>query len=323
MNRAPLQPARVGFTLVEMLIVIAVLGLLMALLLPAVNMARESARRVICTNHVHQLAIGCVRHLEEQGYFPTGGWGMCWTGEPDLQFGKSQPGGWVYNVLPYIDQGPLHDLGSGCSPAVARAAAKQRCETAVDVLYCPSRRLAVATPAASPTAQPYNADPVTVLGHSDYGINAGSIGAWWGGGPGSIASAATYPWPDVSQLDGISYLRSEVTTPYIRDGLSNTYLLGEKYLNPNDYYTGLDADDDQSAFCGGSQDMARFGNRDTMPFQDRPGVTHGSSYGSAHVAGWMAAFCDGSVRMMSFDIDPEMHRCLSSRNDGRLVSPEQ
>ena len=102
-----------AFTLVELLVVITIIGVLVALLLPAVQAAREAARQTQCKNNVKQLALGCLGHENAIGRFPTNGWGTDWTGDPDFGTDWRQPGGWLFNVLPYIEQQPLHDMGAG------------------------------------------------------------------------------------------------------------------------------------------------------------------------------------------------------------------
>ena len=94
---------RGGFTLVELLVVITIIGILIALLLPAVQAAREAVRIVQCQNHIKQLSLGCLDHESATGRFPTGGWGWAWTGDPDRGTDWRQPGGWIYNVLPDIN----------------------------------------------------------------------------------------------------------------------------------------------------------------------------------------------------------------------------
>ncbi len=106
---------RMGFTLVELLVVIAIIGILIALLLPAVQAAREAARRIECGNHLKQIGLGALNHHETHRHMPTGGWGWRWTGDPDKGFGKDQPGGWAFAILPFIEEQNLHDLGRGQS----------------------------------------------------------------------------------------------------------------------------------------------------------------------------------------------------------------
>ena len=85
-----LRPRRGGFTLVELLVVMTIIGILMGLLLPAVNAAREAARRSQCMNNLKQLGLGCQQHVAHQGFFPTGGWGWGWVGDPDRGFHRNR-----------------------------------------------------------------------------------------------------------------------------------------------------------------------------------------------------------------------------------------
>src|SRR5690242_9173257 len=99
-----------AFTLVELLVVIAIIGVLVALLLPAVQAARESARRTQCINQLKELTLGGMNHEGAMKHFPTGGWGIKWVGDADRGYGQQQPGGWIYNILPFIEQRAKHDM---------------------------------------------------------------------------------------------------------------------------------------------------------------------------------------------------------------------
>ena len=125
---------RRGFTLVELLVVIAIIGILIALLLPAVQAAREAARRSQCQNHLKQLGLAMLQHEEAHRFFPTGGWGWGWIGDPDRGFDYRQPGGWVYNSLPYLEQTGLHELQSDKSSSArtaSRSPAPRRASTSL------------------------------------------------------------------------------------------------------------------------------------------------------------------------------------------------
>ena len=102
-----------GYTLIELLVVITIIGLLISMLLPAVQSAREAARRVQCANNVKQLGLAMLLHEHANGWLPSGGWGHLWVGDPASGFGKNQPGGFFYNCLPYLEQQALHDLSLG------------------------------------------------------------------------------------------------------------------------------------------------------------------------------------------------------------------
>jgi len=115
---------REGFTLVELLVVIAIIGILVALLLPAIQAAREAARRNQCTNNLKQWSLGALNHEAAHKHFPSAGLGGKWTGDPNWGFGRKQPGGWLYNILPYIEEQQIHDIGFGVGTGTGDVAPK-------------------------------------------------------------------------------------------------------------------------------------------------------------------------------------------------------
>ena len=135
---------RKGFTLVELLVVIAIIGMLVGLLLPAVQQAREAARVMQCNNNLKQMGLGSLNCESSTKHYPTGGWFWSWVGDGDRGFGKEQPGGWAFNLLPFLEQMPLFQLASDGDPKTLSTkqmeGATTVCQTPMPFLYCPSRR---------------------------------------------------------------------------------------------------------------------------------------------------------------------------------------
>jgi prepilin-type processing-associated H-X9-DG protein len=322
--------------LVELLVVIAIIGILVSLLLPAVQSARESARTVQCKNNLKQMSLAVVAHHQTQGFFPSGGWGWGWTGDPDRGFGSSQPAGWNYSILPFMEQQALFDLGAdGQLDAITptqQQGAYDRDQVAVSVFACPSRRQNSVY--SRPKKQKYVNSISTGIDKAaifDYACNAGDLGPnKWNYGPTSLAAFATFNWGlnDVLKNTGISHVRSQVSLAHVRDGATNTYMLGEKYLDAAHYTDGVDPSDDMGIYEGCAYDTYRWAymidvaaNTGNTPLRDRAGVSDQHRFGSPHNSGCIFAFCDGSVRTISFSIDATTHSRLANRADGQAVDP--
>ena len=329
-RRSIISPMRrAAFTLVELLVVIAIIGILIALLLPAIQAAREAARRMQCSNNLKQLGLGCLTHTDSQKFFPTGGWGWAWLGDPDRGFERRQPGGWTYNILPFTELKSLHDLGKGGTTAEKRVAANQLARTPLSILNCPTRRAPMLYSKADwdGTFVAYNANDNSAndntVARLDYAACAGSADVVdMPAGPSSFQNGdnLTYSWSDMSPCDGISFQRSKVAVKDVTDGTSHTIMLGEKYLNPDYYYTGLDNADNESAYVGWDNDNYRLTGT-ASPFQrDRRGVSFYLNFGSAHATTANFVFCDGAVHSISFAIDPTAFKYLGGRKDKQTVS---
>ena len=315
-----------GFTLVELLVVIAIIGVLVGLLLPAVQAAREAARRTKCTNQLKQIGLAFQNHHGARQSFPSGGWGWYWIGDPDRGSGPRQPGSWAYSLLPYMEQQTTHHMPADGQPDTIspqqKAAAARMSQVVIGEFVCPSRRAATlfrrAIAAAVPGGHAWNADPVDTTNRSDYVANAGDTLVFWGSGPDPAAGFAGNGFMNMDAATGIVFQRSQVRLAAVIDGASKTYLVGEKYLNPDNYDTGLDYGDDHSFFVGDDFDMHGWTNQ--APLQDRPGLADFWRFGSNHPAGFQVALCDGSVRSVAFDVDPTVHQLLGNRRDQRVAT---
>jgi prepilin-type N-terminal cleavage/methylation domain-containing protein/prepilin-type processing-associated H-X9-DG protein len=356
----PQSATRRGFTLVELLVVIAIIGILIALLLPAIQAAREAARQAECKNHLKQIGVAMNSHVSAQGHFPTDGWGWWWIGDPERGAGRSQPGGWIFNVLPYAEYQQIYKMQNGLNGAARQKAAQLMCQTPLPLFNCPTRRPAV----VFPVTWGWNGEPpkckntLTMplpkqVSRSDYAGNGGSVysdpagtydplktGTYRGTScSGSYRGPAS--WSEASCLgvvpkysNGVVFAYSTVRPQDITDGTSNTLLGGEKSLSPDYYYTGNSSADNETMFMGDNADIIRFtsffGPNDTTytglganqnrPRRDRAGVDDWWLFGSAHANGCNMLFCDGAVETISYDVDPWVWNYLGGRNDKKTIS---
>ena len=311
--RKPIAGISAAFTLVELLVVITIIGILIALLLPAVQAAREAARMAQCENHLKQMTLGALHFEHLNGHLPSGGWGAWWTGLPDRGSGRDQPGGWQYQILPFIEMNPLYMLGSDGSFGTVSAAKSQaaaiRIQTPIAIWNCPTRRrptvfaVGFDTP---PTFTNYRYTPGGVLpqpgapavGRSDYAACAGDqyqgwsidgpnqnqnsnadlqLGDLWtkfpskyqyAGGNGNSGwpildltgpTPTGLPYFDSTCMPatGVIYMRSQVRLTDITKGTACTYLLGEKFLMPDNYFNGVDWADNEGLYVGYDNDNHR------------------------------------------------------------------
>jgi prepilin-type N-terminal cleavage/methylation domain-containing protein/prepilin-type processing-associated H-X9-DG protein len=317
---------RRGFTLVELLVVIAIIGILIALLLPAIQAAREAARRMTCQNNLHQMGLAAQNHLNSQKHFPSGGWGAWWCGDPDQGYSKNQPGGWIFNILPFMEHKTVHDMAKGDPPAQKMITLARMCETPLPEFNCPTRRKSIAYPTSGPWGEGgahANFGETNGQARADYDGCGGSLGDVYNVGPGPGESAATFGWVPPEYFNGVIFQRSTVAAKDIIDGQSQTFIFGEKYLAPDCYYNGTAPGDSGPMFQGYDWDIISLANGDAHPpMRDRPGYEDSWRFGSAHSTTFNMLFCDGSVHALKYDIEPATYSALGGRNDRVVIDAD-
>lgn len=281
-----MRTRRGAFTLVELLVVIAIIGILVALLLPAVQAAREAARRTQCQNHLKQIGLGFHNHHDVHNTLPSGGRDyfsartFATGGAPEIL--NRQGWSWMYQIAPYIEQGNLW--------AEPNDAIVQR--SIINIYFCPTRRR-----------------PMVIANTRAMNDFAGN---------GGIYSSTGYAWGD--GINGVLVRGNQPSIGFnnITDGLSNTVVVGEKRLDR--YAIGTyQCDDNEGWTAGWDWDGIRWGNDPPMP--DRLAYDQCEVlFGSAHPAGINVVMADGSVRIVHYTVDRTVFRRACQRDDGQTFS---
>jgi prepilin-type N-terminal cleavage/methylation domain-containing protein/prepilin-type processing-associated H-X9-DG protein len=315
----PLTTARRrGFTLVELLVVITIIAVLTGLLLPAVQNAREAARRMSCTNNLKQLGIAAHHYENVYCKFPSGG-------HPSVDVGGRPTGGtnlWV-ELLPYFEQANLYNTWNLSDNRANVAGGRDAIQAQVmGILLCSSDPLRETVVELTSAVSAVPAWCRGFYGMSSYGGNAGT---------------RSVPFPLISR-DGIFFVDSCVPLAGITDGSSNTFLFGERYhLDPEHALR-------QPVVQPGRDSLAHLGKWGFVAAP--PGVMgnvmlHSAArinyrmpiggdlaeltdrdcaFGSGHPGGANFAFADGSVRFVSDRVSLSILRALSTRSGCEVVS---
>lgn len=325
-----------GFTLIELLVVIAIIAILIALLLPAVQQAREAARRTQCKNNLHNMGLAIHNYHDAMSIFPVNrigrGGGPAALGLPP---GASPPScwnglGWIVMVLPYIDQAPLYnslDLitcgtgvnGGGLVGNTAPAQNIKARRTVLTPLICPSNpQPKQATGGgfrddawAEDNLDGARTDYVGNLGF----MNAGHRDCPFADYPGVEWSAA---WelqiPPLQGCNGVFGFNGCISINNITDGTSSTMMLIEDVH-------WIEKEDPGRVF-GDSLWMTPWAVHSMeMPINTDPnGDWRCNQWSSNHVGGAHGLLCDGSVRFVSENQDHSVRRALATRAKGEIVS---
>jgi prepilin-type N-terminal cleavage/methylation domain-containing protein/prepilin-type processing-associated H-X9-DG protein len=301
--------ARRAFTLVELLVVIAIIGILVSLLLPAVQAAREAGRRTQCANNLKQMGIAVQNFHDTQKFLPPARAWDHWAT-------------WAVHILPQLEQQPLYDQWDISDKYYNQTAVAT--ETPVAAYFCPSRRMPpqIATDQAdsSGTVKKNGAcgDYAGVSGdHSNYNTADGYNERDWLDGidaPGVIITGNSFgkKTPKITQWVG------RVTLASVTDGTSNTALVGEKQVPVSKLLVSVG---DGSLYCGDHEWNYCRVMGPGKPLAKSPHDTANWNwvFGGIHPGLCQFVFCDGSVRTVSNNTDTLVLQRISVRNDGQPI----
>lgn len=295
--------SRLGFTLVELLVVIAIIGVLVGLLLPAIQSAREAARRNTCTSNLKQIGVALANHHDVSGNFPPGRSGTD-------QYSVS----WAFRVLPQLEQ---ENIAKALVPSerVDSAENARAMRTPVEVYFCPSRRSPNSDRDFDNNDAPAPANAQGVAAAGDYAGNAGATTMV------GFVNGTNRPAPVAPEEVGPLYTFSKIALRYVTDGTSNTIAVGERHVPPlpensdpdlEDYLTG------DTAFFAGDQ-------REAVLRAAAGGLASSSvdesreKFGSEHPGIVQFVFLDGHVQGIDAGIDENALLKLCVIGDGGIV----
>ena len=285
-----------GFTLIELLVVIAIIGVLVGLLLPAVQQAREAARRISCTNHLKQIGLAVALHADTQKHFPSGRK----TRDPyDVS--------WAFRLLPFLEQTQIFDARNPDTTVPCWDPSNSTAfRTPVDTFYCPSRR----SPAADRNFDNNNQPPVA----SGIGVAAGGDYSSCGGTYFNYATTDDGLDP---KRAGVIHTFSEVRPAQITDGLSKTMVIGDRHIPPAIAGAGVMEHYNQGDTAVFVSDTPHTLFRDTARgLASSPLDTNNRKFGSLHPGVTQFVMCDGHVEALSNNLDIDVLLKYAAIGDG-------
>jgi prepilin-type N-terminal cleavage/methylation domain-containing protein/prepilin-type processing-associated H-X9-DG protein len=303
---------RRGFTLVELLVVIAIIGILVALLLPAVQSAREAARRMQCSNNLKQLALAT--HSYQTAFAGAMPISLGYGAEGSAPTANPSGKGWIVSILPQLEQQAVYDIfaqygfsGSfGGGAGIKNTGCRDAMKTQVPCLSCPSDP---SSKKLLTTQNQWEGIPVAVTNYK------GVLGDGKMGGGSSIHPSPTPDCHNTNPCAGIFYrnnYQDNITIDSIKDGTTNTFLIGEDVPAHNQHSAAF--------YCNGDYASCH-APLNYMPNPPTPEKWWNViSFRSLHPGSAHFALCDGSVRSINQDINYDLYRALSTRNRGEVVT---
>ena len=290
-------PKRHGFTLIELLVVIAIIGILIALLMPAVQAAREAARRVECANHLKQIALGLNQYASVMECFPSGHISVTrkiqlgrndWCRRNPTEYCRAP---WTVMVLPFLEEQNLHDKFNFSRPFAAASgpmpAPNGKHVMPMPIYHCPSSKRSSET-----TVPSY----VGVQGGGYPPCYTRPYGAW-----------------RMFWQNGMMYHNSRVMPAHVTDGMSNTLLVGETRYVSNTWAHSAKVE----PYWGVPMVVAGTWYQINILPENYWGWNYQSyNFGGYHEGGCFFALADGSVHFIAETIDLELFRGLGQRDDG-------
>jgi prepilin-type N-terminal cleavage/methylation domain-containing protein/prepilin-type processing-associated H-X9-DG protein len=306
-NRPPIGGRPFGFTLVELLVVIAIIGLLIALLLPAIQAARESARRTQCQNNLKQIAVAVQSYHDTKKQFPMG------RNRIDQKAVS-----WAYFLLPQIEEIAVYSAYDRNATVDDLANAKTM-RTPIETYACPTRRRAEANRNFDNNDSPPPPEDMGVASLGDYAANAGLQydTGMLGGDNGDITIFGQYHRAEAGPI----FSGSRISARQVSDGLSKTLAIGERHIPPVPANTSPEMEHyaiGDTAFIAGDNPHTTFrgSEKGLATGRDDPDKT---KFGSEHPSVVQFAYLDGHVEALDKSISVDTLKALSTIGGDEVV----